>query len=299
MPNVIPCINLCETAGYTETAEQIVEVMARTCHEAGFPGCERLYTGSYVCENYFLGLPDSFHEAIGSLCAAYDMGATLVVPIFGQAFLERGERRLADVLERFGDVYDEVVVNDVAQFFHVQAISGKRIGLGRLMMKEQRDVRYTDLVQRTAHPQLSAEARECIAAGAHRPLVEVDPISQIVDVSGLREGPGAEGGGEGSRAEASQAEALQTEIAIHLPYCLATTGRNCGPASALEEPDQKFRLGRGCSRHCLRLRQGCTTEDGVAFVKHGRAYYFANPTCQIAGIDRWRIVYAAASDMMR
>ena len=273
-----PCVNLCETTDLRADANGIAAILARTCWEAGFPGCERVYVGSYFCENYFLGLPDSFHEAVRELCRLHEMGATLVVPIFGQAFLDRAERRVPELLERFGDVYDEVVVNDVAAFMWLSQIADKRIGLGRLFSKGLRDARYPEVFGAMSRPELSPEAAACLQVRPDSPLVEVDPSSSVVDVSALTQS-GA-------------------EVAMHLPYCYATTGRNCSSAS-IDEPDsEKFRLGRGCSHHCLRMVQGSRTEQGVRYIKHGRTYYFENPACQIAGADSWRIIYAASNETM-
>lgn len=280
MDEIALSVSFCEVASPAASAGELEGLLAETCREAGFPHCERVYAGSYFCENFFCGLADAFHESMRALCQRYDMGATLVIPVIGQAFLERATARLADVLDRFGDVYDEVVVNDVASFLAL-AGSGKRLGLGRLFSKEMRDARLPNLMERTAMPELSAEALECLESSPQRPLVEIDPVASVVDASRILE------------------DAPSAEIALHLPYCYATTGRNCGPASIDETPDEKFRIGRGCSRHCLRMAQGYLTGEGVEYVKHGRTFYFANPGCAIAGAGSWRIIYAAAHETMR
>ena len=335
------CANLCETASPRATADELEAMLATTCSDAGFPYCERIYVGSYFCENYFLGLNDAFHESVCELRRRHDLGATLVVPIIGQAFLARAWLRIPDVITRFADIYDEVVVNDVAMFHDLQrwfageglpsirqtaerpqadtqnakspntieyeataaegdeaglhgfwrAHRAPRLGLGRLFSKGLRDARYPELRDRASQPELSAEASMCLgllaksATDAPAPLVEVDPMSTVVDVSKLIDDIG-------NCIEPTH-QPNATEIAIHLPYCYATTGRNCGPAS-IDEPDsEKFRLGRGCSRHCLRINQGYLTDEGARYLKHGRTYYYENPTCQIAGTDSWRIIYAA------
>ena len=205
------CVSFCETAPSRPEPGELLDILGATCQEAGFPYCERLYVGSYFCENFFCWISDSFHENVRNLCREYDMGATLVVPIIGQAFFERAQQRLFDVLDRYGDVYDEVVVNDVALFQQLARETDKRIGLGRLFSKEQRDARYADLAERTAMPKLSAEARDCLKALAARsgeatvPLIEIDPVSAVVDVSALVE---------------SAEQTAQPEIAIHLPSCV-------------------------------------------------------------------------------
>ena len=319
LPQVGLCVNLCEVSPPNASADELEMLIGATCREAGFPYCERVYVGSYFCENFFLGLSDGFHEAVRELCLRHEMGATLVIPIVGQAFYDRATRRIADVLDRFADVYDEVVVSDVGMFFDLQrwfaglstgpdsgiAISyagmqpsvAPRLGLGRLFSKELRDARYAEMLDRVSMPALSAEADACLsfqsqnAQGLLRPLVEIDPTSNVVDVSKLLEGIGDHLGADCPPECA--------DIAIHLPFCYATTGRNCSPASVDEPDSEKFRLGRGCSRHCLRMAQGYLTDEGARYVKHGRTYYFANPACRIAGTDRWRIVYAAAHETMR
>ena len=278
------CINLCEAVGCSgEDWRAIASIVNATCARAGIEEFERIYVGSYVCENFFLGLPDSFHEAVGEFCWRYDKKATLVVPIFGQAFLDRGEKRLDSLMERFGAFYDELVVNDVAMYFHASQRYDIRIGLGRLMSKQQRDARVRDLMKRAETPSLSSEQRECVQdarANGMVPMAEFDPVCAALDMMGLKE------------AEPD------LEPALHAPLCLATTGRNCGPACATEPDDKKFRLGEGCTHHCLRMVQGCRTKEGVDYVKHGRAYYFTNTSCEVQDSD-WRLVYAAAHETMR
>ena len=294
------CVNACETTSPHVSPDDIEALLANTCAEAGFPFCERLYVGSYFCENYFLGLSDRFHKCIREICGKHELKATLVIPRIGQAFLPRFQEQLAHILDEYADVYDEIIANDVACFVDlVQWYAGvgswpsrvtpshnftpPRIGLGRLFSKEMRDARYANLRESTTYAALSPEAQACIDEQRNkqpwgRPLVEIDPMSSIVDVAEI---------------------APQAEIAIHLPYCYATTGRNCGPASISEPDSRKFQLGRACSQHCLRMVQGCLTDEDAAYVKHGRTYYYANPNCQITGTDAWRIVYAASSEMMR
>ena len=307
-PSVTLCVSLCETAPPDASCDELEQMLAVTCQEAGFPYCERIYIGSYFCENYFLGLFDTFFESVRLLCQRYDMRATLVLPIFGQAFLERAAHRAPEVLIGFRDVIDEIVVNDVASFADASRwLAGHcdrlfpigvtdepahpwpdrerqpRLGLGRLFSKELRDARYAEMFERTSKPAYSAEATACLHmqndfAPDMRPLVEIDPTSAIVDVSEL---------------------AARAEIAIHLPLCYATTGRNCGPASIDEPEFEKFRLGQGCSRHCLRMVQGYLTDEGARYIKHGRTYYFENPACQLVGTDSWRLVYSAVHETMR
>ena len=287
-------------------------MVARTCQEAGFPYCERVYVGSYFCENYFLSLSDGFFDSLQEFCLHYDLASTLVIPIFGQAFIKRGQARALDVLDRYCELFDEVIVNDVASFFDLEAWLSNRadaagvasnvfanherlpkLGLGRLFCKEARDARYASMLDSMTRPGLSEEAAACLTEQQRRhpntrPLVEIDPMSAIVDVSEII--------ASSERAAAfaqSSGQKPQIEIAIHLPFCYATTGRNCGPASVNEPDSSKFRLGRGCSNHCLRLSQGCLTDEGARYIKHGRTYYFENPGCQIAGTDSWRIVYSA------
>ena len=279
------CINLCEAVGYDkEDWRALNRIIKNTGAKAGIDHFNRVYVGSYVCENFFLGLTDRFHEEIGELCWRYDMAATLVIPIFGQAFLERGEKRLDDLMDRYGAIYDELIVNDVATYFHASKLYDIRIGLGRLMSKQQRDARVRELMKRTESPSLSSEQQECLQdarANEMTPLVEFDPVCAALDAMRIKE------------------ENPDLELALHAPLCLATTGRNCGPASATEREDSKFRLGQGCTHHCLRMRQGCKTKEGVNYVKHGRAYYFTNTSCLLDNVPNWRLIYAVAHETMR
>lgn len=287
---VTPCVSLCDAVAGIPTVSELEDLLARICWEAGFPFCERLYVGSYFCERFFLGLSDDFHEAVANLCDKHQMGATLVIPLFGQATIDQGEQRIISLLDRFGWLYDEVVVNDIAMF-HFIAQAGERgespessaegilqgLGVGRLFDKERRDLRYADVQRGESHPTLSPEALECVdlarAFGA-RPLVDIDPTSDLIDVSAIT------------------AAAPDARIAMHLPYCYATTGRNCCAASAQLPVQEKFRLGQPCAFECLKMSQSVLTDEGAEYVKHGRTHFYLNPDCLMAGTDSWRIVYA-------
>lgn len=270
------CINLCEIAPPGASPSELESLIADACTDAGFPHCGRIYVGSYFCENYFCALDERFHEAVRELCRRHGMGATLVVPVFGQATLDEGERRVGQALTAPG-AYDEAVANDVARFLDMNERYAQRPGIGRLLSKVMRDARVGRLASGTAVPELSAEALECLSAAHGRgiePVIELDPAAAVVDAGRVAEAaPGA-------------------TIALHLPYCYATTGRNCTAASLHEPVKRKFRPGRPCELQCLGMRQAWRTDEGVPYVKHGRTFFFENPGCAIAGVPTWRIVYA-------
>ena len=271
------CVNLCEIASPGVSANELEELMAKVCAEAGFPYCERIYVGSYFCDNYFCALDANFHEAVRKLCRRHDLRATLIVPVFGQARLDEGEQLVDDALDRFGDVYDEVAANDIARFLDLNARHEQRLGLGRLFSKVMRDARVDQLIGGVALPELSAEARECIDAlhaRGNAPVIELDPTASTVDASRIVE------------------TAPDATIAMHLPYCYATTGRNCTVASMAKPVEAKFHLGRPCELQCLDMRQTWRTCEGTPYVKHGRTFFFENPDCAIAGVSTWRIIHA-------
>ena len=294
------CVSLCEVTRPGATPGELEQLVGQTCRQATFPYCERVYVGSYFCESYFCRLDGAFHESLRAFCERHDVRATMVVPLAGQAFLSDVDCRLDEALERFGDLYDEVVVNDVARFHYLRERAGARgagtrICFGRLLSKEMRDARIAQLMERHVAPTLSAEVRECLAvypgsgapgpdAGltevAH-PLIELDPVASTLDVSAIL------------------AAAPQARIAVHLPYCFATTGRNCTAASIERPLEEKFRFGRSCSLECLRVRQDYLTDEGARYVKHGRTFLFENPGCAIEGASSWRVVYQAGMAAMR
>ena len=252
---------------------------------------ERLYVGSYFCDRFFLSLDQAFFSGISAFCAEYGLGLTLVVPIFGQATLEQGKKRIEELLgpAAVGRLpFDEAVANDPAMALFLGQIKQRRqscqpsapLGLvfGRMMAKTPRDPRYA-VMEQSAQPYAldQALALRLVEQFGYE-LAECDPSAPVVDASAL--------GGA-------------LPLALHAPHCFMTTGHICQVASINRPFVKKFRPDAPCGQECLagvQVYEHHSQDDGhpLWFTRLGRTVFFENPDCQLVGQRPERLVWAPA-----
>lgn len=60
---------------------------------------------------------------------------TLVIPVFSEKDLEKGKKLLTELMDTYGDLIDEITVNDIGMLAYVKKLFDKKINLGRLFLK--------------------------------------------------------------------------------------------------------------------------------------------------------------------
>ena len=175
---------------------------------------ERVYIGSYFCQNYFCGGA----EEILAECSRRGLKITLVVPVFWD--LESGWKEALNLL----DYADEICVNDYGALERAKNL-GRNIALGRLFFKKTRDPRYPELQKA---PEKFNSAALKLIEDYKITCAEVEGIKNFSAPAGL-------------------------EIATHFPLAYITYGI-CLFASINRPAEKKFRSGVSCNFQCMRSK---------------------------------------------
>lgn len=271
------CASICDVAGPDLRALDLPALLDRVCGQAGFAGIDRIYAGSYFCDRFFLALPDALFDRLAAFCAAHDVCATLVVPIFSQANLVRGCDRVESLLKAHPILFDEVTVNDAGAARRSRdwcARFGVRCNAGRLFSRDPRDPRYRETSEGVRACRADERDARDAVAGAPLGVVEIDPFAPVIDVSSL----------EGA------------SVALHLPHCFMSTGRICEAASTGRAMTRRYRPNAPCALECLdaytlTVSEGWETMPETCFAKMGRTVFFENPSCAVVGGDVARVVW--------
>ena len=141
---VINCLNLCEILPYLKQHKEIHEIIEEALTLAGYKTVERIYLGSSFCGKYFLMQSENDLKEIDEICRQYKMKITLVVPVFSESDLERGKKKIQEILGEYCEIIDEVTVNDYAMAIYIHEKHKININLGRMFMKDYRDPRYDE-----------------------------------------------------------------------------------------------------------------------------------------------------------
>ena len=155
--------------------------------EAGRSSVERLYVGSTFCSQYFLRQPRRVWREAFALCRRLGVPATLVVPVFSQKDLAAGCERIDRLVYGFGDVVDEITVNDVGMLAFCVERYGCSVNAGRLFSKEPRDPRYVRLFEERHTVAIPALLTEVFRRGEVRGI-EIDPTHAALDLAPLKIG---------------------------------------------------------------------------------------------------------------
>lgn len=230
-----------------------------------------LYVGSYFCDRYFCRLGFEGIARVAAYARGLDLALTLVVPIFGQQTLERGERIVVECVKRLsgeGGPLDELCVNDYGEAaFAAELLAGHeglRLCWGRLFAKALRDPRYASFAEGPQRVPYDRASIERIKNRFGASLFELDPFAPELS---LEDAGGA------------------APYALHLPHSYMTTGHVCEFASLARPTSQKFRADCGCLCECLQTLSVYETQDETGyplfFSKQGRTVYFENPNCAV------------------
>ena len=139
------CISFCELLHiFTGNVGRDGETLKVAKNFAKFDEVNRLYLGSNFCSRYFLkyveNALDSVAKTLKDECGAPKI--TLCVPVFSQLYLDAGKKLILSILDKYGDIVDEVTVNDIGMLEFATQLNSLKVNVGRMMNKDARDIRY-------------------------------------------------------------------------------------------------------------------------------------------------------------
>ncbi len=296
-PRIEYCLDLRELITLADLAQDQdqASVVSAFLDTPGLDSSRRLYAGSSFCPQALEhSLP--LIDAAAAVCRERGMRMTLSLPIPAQRFLEQQDELLAKLLQQHAGVIDELVVNDLGTLVHLseqihnaregEPLFGMGLVVGRLLCKDARDPRNAAISWTCRTPgYLEPDAngqnslQQLIAtcsywSDEHERYenalcgVELDPISEQLDLSALPEG---------------------LCPVLCGPLCYMSTGQICEFASIGLPAERAFwpnsACGAQCAKTCLRYRGA----SGVEFFKIGRSMFFEAPwQTQLVGASEYR-----------
>lgn len=256
------------------------QLVERAMVEAGRSSVERLYAGSNFCSQYFLNLSERLWRESFELCRREGIPATLIVPVFSQRDLAAGCSLVERLVFSYGDLIDEITVNDVGMLAFCLERFGCALNAGRLFSKVPRDPRYAKLFEERYEvdiPVLLTEVFRCGEVSG----IEIDPTHaelSLAQMSGLMP---------------------HIQVGVHVPYCYLTTGAVCEIASASRPVCEKFRPNAPCSLECARCAVGYELPSGTRLLRWGRTVYFDNRACRISEGEDFRMIVSPIDELVR
>lgn len=267
------CISLCEIMEYINQIEPRVErAIERICGAAGYNRCERIYVGSSFCGQYFLHLSEKLLDEVMAYSKEKGIKVTLVVPIFTQKYLEKGKKKISELIELYDNQIDEITVNDYGMLLAIhKAYRSKRLNMGRLFMKDYREPRYEAYFNGMLKPKVFTNFLKKLIKQYEISGMEFDPTHRTIDFSEKPE---------------------DIQISIYAPYSYITVGQICEIGSISKGIDKKFRPNEPCGAECYTHRMRYYIEGSADWRRIGRAVYFENREPEIKGINQVREIYA-------
>ncbi len=233
-----------------------------------------LYVGSYFCARYFVNTPWKLWKSVLNRIEGTDIKAVLVIPLPGQMDLEKTKKMVSRLLEKYGDIIKEIVVNDYGMLHWVNHhYSEYPIWCGRLMSRDYRDPRFEEKFQRFCLPLrlIDGKIDDVPVVG-----VEGDPVTQLDPVC----------------------FETQTIIGIHFPFVYLTMGRICEIGSLGEPLQSRFRLYESCRRQCANVAI-FYEQNGIAYIKQGTAVFAkGDDFIQHISCARIRYIYSSVFDII-
>lgn len=293
----VNCLNLTDIIQnlYTTESDPIVgfDTIIKKCNEtAGFERCERIYIGSYFCGQYFLNLPPKVIEDVAVFCGSENVKLTLVIPMFTEKNLDKGKDKIDDIVNALKEIIDEVTVNDYGMLEYMSKQYKLKCNIGRLFMKDYRDLRYPEYFNATLHPKIFTSYFNKLVEAYDINGIEFDPTHKTVNLETCPPGKTA------SLETCPPGETVSLEtcpqnlvVGIHRPYCYMTVGQICEFASIHKEIEKKFRPNEVCQGECNSNVFRYKFNDGHEWLRVGRAVYFENRACEVQGIDSIRNIY--------
>ena len=267
----INCLNFCDITSYLQSKQGAEEILSLAMKEAGYETCERIYLGSSFCGKYFIQQSETNMKEWLQVCKEYQIKVTIVIPTFSEGDLEQGKKKVEQLLCLGDGIIDECTVNDYGMLFYLHQNHKIAKNLGRLFMKDYRDIRYQEYFQipwklKMFTNHMTQVLKECDVKGC-----EIDLTHKLIDLSDVPEG---------------------VTVGIHAPYCYQTVGRICEFASVSKPIHQKFRADDYCDEGCSNgMIQYHSQEEGIDYLRCGRTVYFKHLDYQLKGILKYRLIY--------
>lgn len=272
------CINLCDIFSMNET-EEYIEMCAVKIEDMTKKKIERIYIGSYFCDQFFLKFKG--YKELLQYCKVKKIHATLVIPVFSQDSLSKGKKRISEICGYLEGVIDEVTVNDFGMLYYIRNLNKYRINLGRLFFKNPRDCRVPEYTDSVVSPGFLSKLGQEIRKKELINCIELDPTNRVLDVSEIKNS--------------------EIEVALHFPFCYMTTGKICKFASIHKDIDKKFRPNVNCQMECMSISDTYTghvvpTNCDPIIYRIGRTLYFENNKSEIVGKKLERLIYFPAKE---
>ena len=221
----------------------------------------RIYAGSSFCPNYFLKC--GVYPNLITYCRDNNIKISLSVCVFPQSLIKVGMQTVQRLLSDGEGVIDELVINDIGMLrFALDKLTIK-IVLGRLFFKDPRDGRFPQSIARRVS--FALLSHHCLINEWHPFGIELDPVSDEIDLSGLD-------------------ETSVEHVALNSPYCYMSYGNVCRAASAFKPIDKKFRPSAHCALECLSTASVHTDrlrKDTRALFMVGKTVYFSQPSVRV------------------
>lgn len=261
------CVSFCDLAHLIKS--DVSDMLERCVKQAGYEHLARIYLGSNFCSRYFLHYTDDIFEQVTTYLKAYpEIKITLVVPIFSESCLEDGKKKIQSLLRKYGDVIDEITVNDYGAYLFVKDEKPcKKINVGRLLNKDVRDIRYADYFNKPHKPNYIGIDSQFFADSEIK-YHEIDLSNRFIDLRGVKE-----------------------HTAVYFPYCFVTVGGICEFASIPYSIEKKFRPNMMCAHSCDSVIVAYKNSFGNEYVKSGRAVYTKVSDFTIYADGDYRMIY--------
>ena len=209
---------------------------------------ELLYVGSYFCDRYYCSTSPRIWEECFAVARDRGVAAVLVIPTPSQALLGTLKKQTHALMDAYGELIQEVVVNDSGMLEWV-TVNYPEIGiwLGRTMDKELRDPRYY-------LPGIHGKLLEQVEHRWHNRWKILGVESDVTQLS------------------PNDYPISHYGLGIHVPFAYLTMGRICEFGSIGLPAGEKFQLYRPCNRQCM-SHWMWFEQNAQCFLKHGRAVY--------------------------
>ena len=142
--------------------------------------------------------------------------------------------------------------------------------MGRIFMKDYRDLRYAQYFNTTLKPKIFTTYFDELIDKYNIRGVEFDLTHREINF---------------------EACPKKLEIGVHAPYCYMTVGQICEFGSIHKSIEKKFRPNTTCQGECNLNMFRYNFNDGHEWLRVGRAIYFENKECQLVGMDSFRKIY--------